>query len=265
MRVAHALGHGRRVSADEGRRARRRRSMPGVARSRGRSTWPTPSASAAAYSSRSRSSADAAGREARSAGHSPASPRVAQHDRRAPVRPPPRAGAASRSRRSRRPDGRPRPSVESASSRILSWAVFDTALRSMSRCAMPSSPTTTSYAVLGLLSVRPVDDLRAGQAGAAQPELVLAPGRAQAVRRAQAARRRRVRRRDRALHRQAPQPRVRHHRRGPRRAAGVAGRAAGAAAVEFEGMVKVFFADCGRPRPAPRHAATRSSPRPRSG
>ena len=53
------------------------------------------------------------------------------------------------------------------------------------------SPSTTSQAILGLLSLRAVEHLRAGQAGPALARVVLAPRRAQALRRAQAARRRR--------------------------------------------------------------------------
>ena len=101
--------------------------------------------------------------------------------------------------------------------RILPCAVcvtrVDTAQGTMSRCAGDESPRPRRRTPCSACSGCGLDDVRAGQAGAAQPPLVLAAGRAQAVRRAQAAGRRRPGDRDVRLDGQASADRLRHHRR----------------------------------------------------
>ena len=131
---------------------------------------------------------------------------------------------------------------------------------------MTNRRTPTTYAILGLLERPELDDVRAGQAGAAQPQLVLAAGRAEAVRRAQAAGRRRPGRRPRRRRPASARGTVlRHHRRRPRRAAPLARRAARAA----DDRVRGAWSSCSSPRPgrwsSSRRPSTRSPPRPRSG
>src|SRR5262249_50627086 len=107
--------------------------------------------------------------------------------------------------------------------------VVDTAQGSMSRCGHDGIATEAADDDLArhprAARAEPVADLRAGRAGAAQPRMVLAARRAQALRRTEAPRRRRARDCHCAAHGPSAAHRVRHHRGGPTRTAHVVERA----------------------------------------